>query len=389
MHDKYVALADLVDEAVASSAGVVPDDVIAEASDRARLIRRRLSHPADVAVVAIAGGTGSGKSSLFNALVGTDVVVASGVRPTTTSPTAAVPEKAAHTVDAWLAELGVDELVRYEGGSVVWIDLPDSDSTELSNRDFVEDLVPVVDFIVWVADPEKYRDRVLHHDFLVPLRGYRDHVAFALNQMDRLDQDEADLVMSDFTSALELAGYEEPQVLGIAADPVSGPAFGVAELGALAEDLAPGESRVYHRVRLDAEVVAAQLGDALGGSLDFDARASKAVGDTASSLVEGKTPDALVAFLEDMAEGTSNVRTREELLLLAAEVPVRSRSVIEPQTVRWWQRKPRMSVDAVADRLNDQFIRPARSLLVGRARAQAAVAALSLRIDELDREPLT
>ena len=129
MHDTYVALADLADEAVASSAGVVPSHVIAEASDRARLIRKRLSHPGDVAVVAIAGGTGSGKSSLFNAVVGSEVVVSSGVRPTTTSPTAATPESAGPTFDRWLQELGVTDIVRYPGNDLVWLDLPDSDST--------------------------------------------------------------------------------------------------------------------------------------------------------------------------------------------------------------------------------------------------------------------
>ena len=389
MHDSYVALADLVDEAIASSVGVVPEPVIAEASDRARLIRRRLSHPADIAVVAIAGGTGSGKSSLFNALVGADVVESSGIRPTTTRPTAAVPESAGQTVDTWLAELGVTDLVRYQGGKLVWVDLPDSDSTDLSNREVVEDLVPVVDFIVWVADPEKYRDRVLHHDFLAPLRGYRDHVVFALNQVDRLNEDEVEVLLSDFRSALELAGYEEPHALAVAADPVSGPPFGVAELAELAAELAPGESRVFHRVRLDAEILVAQLSEALGTSLDFDSRANKAVEEAAHSLIEGAGAGALVAFLEDIAEGTSNVRIREELLLLAADVPARSRYAIEPQAARWWQRKRNASAVAVAGRLNELFIRPARALLVGRARGQAAVTALALRLDELTREPLT
>ncbi len=44
----------------------------------------------DHTVVALAGATGSGKSSLFNALVGADVATIGARRPTTSLPTAAV-----------------------------------------------------------------------------------------------------------------------------------------------------------------------------------------------------------------------------------------------------------------------------------------------------------
>ena len=44
----------------------------------------------DHTVVALAGATGSGKSSLFNALVGADVATIGARRPTTSLPTAAI-----------------------------------------------------------------------------------------------------------------------------------------------------------------------------------------------------------------------------------------------------------------------------------------------------------
>jgi len=63
-------------------------------SDRARRVVDRAVERsgigADHTVVALAGATGSGKSSLFNALVGADVATIGARRPTTSKPTAAV-----------------------------------------------------------------------------------------------------------------------------------------------------------------------------------------------------------------------------------------------------------------------------------------------------------
>src|SRR5690348_18017787 len=53
-------------------------------------IRERTSKTGGHTVVALAGATGSGKSSLFNALVGSTVAVVGARRPTTARPIAAV-----------------------------------------------------------------------------------------------------------------------------------------------------------------------------------------------------------------------------------------------------------------------------------------------------------
>ena len=65
------------------------------------------------------------------------------------------------------------------------LDLPDLDSVERAHRRTVDGLLPRVDLVVWVLDPQKYNDLQVHG----PVRGRRRWAAqlvFVLNQADRL-----------------------------------------------------------------------------------------------------------------------------------------------------------------------------------------------------------
>ena len=46
------------------------------------------------------------------------------------------------------------------------LDLPDLDSIEPSHAERVDQLLPRVDAVLWVTDPEKYQDAVLHDAYL-------------------------------------------------------------------------------------------------------------------------------------------------------------------------------------------------------------------------------
>jgi putative protein kinase ArgK-like GTPase of G3E family len=61
---------DLFDRAVAGAAGVAPPDEVEHAARVARRVRSRRGYAGSTVVVALAGGTGSGKSSMVNALAG-------------------------------------------------------------------------------------------------------------------------------------------------------------------------------------------------------------------------------------------------------------------------------------------------------------------------------
>jgi predicted GTPase len=152
-------------------------------------------------VVALAGATGSGKSSLYNALSGLDLSRVGVRRPTTGEPHACVWDPA--DTQALLDWLGVlptrrtaresaldgDEQVGLRG--LVLVDLPDFDSIVAAHRRTVDRLVDLVDLVIWVLDPQKYADRVVHERYLRQLATRRTATVVVLNQVDRLNASDA------------------------------------------------------------------------------------------------------------------------------------------------------------------------------------------------------
>jgi GTP-binding protein EngB required for normal cell division len=225
------SLLDLADLAVARSDGVLEEaDRAALAATTARL-RSQGGFAGDVVVVALAGGTGSGKSSLLNALVSEPVAPIGIVRPTTTGSTAVVPAGSDSDFTRLLATLNVDSVVRSGAlTSTILVDLPDFDSIETAHRHIVERVLPTVDAVVWVFDPEKYADSVVHEAFLSPMAPYEDQFIFVLNQVDRLG-DHAESVGDDLQSKLFEDGYRNPKVVQCVA-------AGVLHVGDVADAIA-------------------------------------------------------------------------------------------------------------------------------------------------------
>jgi GTP-binding protein EngB required for normal cell division len=156
--------------------------------------RTRLS--GEHTVVALAGATGSGKSSLFNAIAGLELSTVGARRPTTSSAMACVwGHDGASALLDWLGvpsrhrishESALDDGRADELRGLVLLDLPDYDSTELSHRLEVDRLVELVDVFVWVTDPQKYADAALHRQYLSRLAGHDAVTVVLLNQADRL-----------------------------------------------------------------------------------------------------------------------------------------------------------------------------------------------------------
>ena len=166
-------------------------------------------------VVALAGATGSGKSSLFNALVGAEVAQAGMRRPTTSTPTAGVwgEEPVGELLD-WLevgARHSVDGSDELEG--LVLLDLPDFDSRESANREEARRVLELVDVFVWVTDPQKYADAVLHDEYVSVLRDYGAVTLVVLNQADRLKGDGVERVSADLARLLERDGVPDAKVV--------------------------------------------------------------------------------------------------------------------------------------------------------------------------------
>jgi energy-coupling factor transporter ATP-binding protein EcfA2 len=186
----------------------------------------RLRLSGEHTVVTLAGGTGSGKSSLFNAVCGLDLSPVGMRRPMTSKAHACVwgLDGAGPLLD-WLK---VDKRHRYarasaiqpaggqEPGSLhglVLIDLPDHDSIQEMHRAEVDRFVSVADLLVWVVDPQKYADAALHRDYIVPFAKHAGVTVVVLNQVDRLQSDEIGDCVADLRRLLEAEGLSGPLIL--------------------------------------------------------------------------------------------------------------------------------------------------------------------------------
>ncbi|WP_229665775.1 YfjP family GTPase [Ornithinimicrobium pekingense] len=192
---------------------------VAQARGVVQRVQERWALKGGRTVVALAGSTGSGKSSLFNALVGREVSTISPRRPTTAEASAAVwgEEPAGELLD-WLG-IGDRHQVVADGDEgeldgLVLVDLPDFDSRELRHRVEADRVLERADVFVWVADPQKYADARLHDDYLQPLRHHDTVMLVVLNQVDRIrDKDDVQQVRDDLRRLVQADGAGDHDVI--------------------------------------------------------------------------------------------------------------------------------------------------------------------------------
>jgi hypothetical protein len=217
---------------------------------------RRVGFPGDAYVLALVGGTGVGKSSVLNALAGGVVSVASVRRPTTSEPMAWIPRTEREALQPLLEWLDVRETREHDPtglGPVAILDLPDMDSVATEHRARVEALLPLVDAVAWVTDPEKYADAVLHDDFLRSWLPRLGRQVVLVNKSDRLAAEDARRIQRDLEADLAFGAIGGSDVAVLGASALS--AGGVDELRSWLESGA--EAKVVVRGRIAASLVAA------------------------------------------------------------------------------------------------------------------------------------
>ena len=158
-------------------------------------------------IVAFMGGTGVGKSSLLNRLAGKQIAKSGIERPTSREVTLFHHQSIA--IQHLPAKLPIEKIriAQHDDESkknIVWIDMPDFDSTEQSNKLLVFEWLPHIDILIYVVSPERYRDEKAWQ--LLLSEGSRHAWLFVLNQWDRGQQAQYE----DFKLQLGKAGFVEP-----------------------------------------------------------------------------------------------------------------------------------------------------------------------------------
>ncbi len=280
---------DLLDAIVAKAQALGADRQLDSYARIARQTRSRMGFLGETVVVALAGGTGVGKSSLLNAIAGEPVAPAGRIRPTTDHPLVWMPAEPEPGLVRLIDELGIDEQIGHDHQlNLAILDLPDFDSISLAHRETFERLIPRVDAVIWVLDPEKYADRSLHDGYLRPLAGYQSQFVFVLNQIDRLTGEELESVRGDLKVRLVEDGVEDPAILETSADPASGRPIGVEPLVSFLDVTLDAKrtavSKLVEDLRRAGRGIADVSGVEPGEGLDFDQRWDEARGAAISSL---------------------------------------------------------------------------------------------------------
>jgi len=260
--------------------------VVAKADDR---LRHGTSHT----LAAMLGATGSGKSTLTNALVGSTVATTGVRRPTTSSTLACVwgndeDFEAGTPLLDWLEVasrhfVGSDPLLN----GLVLLDVPDHDSVVVSHRLEMERIAEHADLFIWVTDPEKYADAALHR-YLRFLAGHEAVTLVVLNKADQLSPQDLAACKADLTRLLANDGLKSAEVIALSALTGDGVDRLVADLG----EAVQAQRAVVDRLRADVSVAASELAADAGRSKEAKIR-NRDIDTLADGLVGATGIDAV------------------------------------------------------------------------------------------------
>jgi GTPase Era involved in 16S rRNA processing len=301
---------DGLDAATESARGRLDDRIVDDARGVLDRATGRLRLSADHTVVAIAGATGSGKSSTFNALTGLELSAVGVRRPTTSWASACVWGR--EGADELLQWLGIParhqttrdsmldsgrEDVGFQG--VVLLDLPDHDSTEVAHHLEVDRLVQLADLLVWVLDPQKYADAAIHDRYLAPLASHEGVMLVVLNHIDTVPEARRQAMLDDVHRLLVEDGLGTVKVIGISARHGTG----ITELRAEIESRVAAKKMTRARLEADLRSAATSLDEACG-----DARPRALPAERIAALEDALADAAGVPTVVDAVRRSTRLR---------------------------------------------------------------------------------
>ena len=303
-------------------------DLLEEAADLLGRAGERLRLSGAHTVVTLAGGTGSGKSSLFNALAGANFSPVGVIRPTTDEPRACVWGMAG--AGPLLDWAGIQLRHRYARASalgqgeedltgLLLLDLPDHDSVTAGASHEVDRLVGLADLMIWVVDPQKYADAAVHNRYLVRFAAHSAVTTVLLNQSDLLSSEQSEECVADLRRLLDSEGLHDARVLATSAATGAG-------LGELRQVLVEAvAARRAAGQRIEADV------DTLAGRFEAYAAGGEAVvpETAAAALADAFGHGAGIAAAGDALQHAREFRAREyvgwPVASLAGKLPGRDR----------------------------------------------------------------
>lgn len=351
----------------------------------------RLSLGVDTTIVALAGGTGSGKSSLFNAIARMDFAIAGVSRPTTAHASAAMWGEGADALLDWLGidpdrrlvcGTALDDEVEAQFRGMILLDLPDHDSVQPKNRAIVDRIVPMADLLVWVVDPQKYADHALHSRYLSAVAESGAPSAVVLNHTDRLTRKDADAVLFDIRRLLAEKGIESVPVLLTSATTGSG----VDSLRSVLANVARRRSVAAESVRAELVAAGRLLADALAKDSD---PAVPEPEELATELAKAAGVDVRARAAGEVAAGRQAAYPGLATLTAAAVSPLREAWIDAatdglPRTWRLVLSKAIAKPAAIAELVNDALgvvrwpeVKPAKKRL-GRTKVAPSMEAAIL-----------
>ena len=351
-------------EAIGYGEGRVPETVLLDAAETLERLSQRRELSTEHTVIGFFGATGSGKSTLFNAIAGQNIALSAPTRPTTSTVQAAIWE--AEGSEELLDWLGIDKRVypqtqalaaegntaegseaaggvaapnavtepapglfnrirravggrgemRTRTGGLILLDMPDFDSVTTTNRDLAARMMRYVDVLVWVVDPQKYADAVIHRDFMVPLAASGAQALCVLNQADKLAPAEVPAVLASLTRLLQAEGTEAHLLAApIAVSARTGE--GVDVLRDLLAQVAAAKSLSLQRTDAQLHATASQLrtyaggeGTVLAGAYALDAEQKLVQACYTSSHAEQVLEAATASYRRAAGQHTGWILTR-------------------------------------------------------------------------------
>ncbi|WP_314738363.1 GTPase [Rothia mucilaginosa] len=363
-------------EAISYGEGRVPETVLLDATETLERLSQRRELSTEHTVIGVFGATGSGKSTLFNAIAGQNIALSAPTRPTTSTVQAAIWE--AEGSEELLDWLGIDKRVypqtqalaaegeategneaggnnkatgnnksaggvaapnavtepapglfnrirravggrgemRTRTGGLILLDMPDFDSVTTTNRDLAARMMRYVDVLVWVVDPQKYADAVIHRDFMVPLAASGAQALCVLNQADKLAPAEVPAVLASLTRLLQAEGTEAHLLAApIAVSARTGE--GVDVLRDLLAQVAAAKSLSLQRTDAQLHATASQLrtyaggeGTVLAGAYALDAEQKLVKACYTSSQAEQVLQAATASYRRTAGQHTGWILTR-------------------------------------------------------------------------------